>query len=253
MIRTAALVFAATLAGPVAAATLEVFGSPYPPLLLERQGGLGGPFAAAFEQLAHAQGIAVSYVSVPERRVLLETGHKADRCALGVPFDPGASETLSYVGPLAPITLAVYARRGALPRPIGNVSELGRYPVGALDGSEVRDILLTAGVPYQPLGDAAKGWRMLAADRFRLLVSDQPPPPDLPASAFVRVFTLARLERWVACQAGTAPATLAALRRALREGAFSAASRPIWQHYRLDSYYLAVRRDWATVRPGSTP
>lgn len=232
----------------VAAAPLEIYGDSYPPFLLERQGSLTGPYADAFALLARRQGLNPHFVALPAKRVAQTVSHTPNSCALAVNFSPGEAETLIFVGRVAPISISVYALRGKPPSLV-NIEDLRPYSVGAPDIAEIRDLFGSANIRYEALQQPEKGLKMLQAGRFDLLVSDLRPElmaPDA-ASGVVRVFTLARVERWLMCQPRLSPSTLAALRRALQEGVFAESTRPVWQRYGLGAYFDEVRRSWSAT------
>ncbi|QNM98479.1 hypothetical protein [Chitinimonas koreensis] len=241
-----ALAAAATLGRAAAAERLDVYGEPYPPFLLDRQGTLAGPYAEAFAALLRQQGIEARFVSMPVKRLMLQLESQPNSCGLALNFAPGAAETLNYLGRVAPITVSVYANAGQSVR-LSNIEDLRRYRVGAIDIAELRDLLDTAGIAYEPLAQSSRGFSMLGAHRFDLLLSDLLPELDAGGAGIVRVFTLARFERWVACNSGIAPATAGKLRKALAEGLFAQSVQPIWARYRLQAYYDDVRDGWVAI------
>ncbi|WP_374350305.1 hypothetical protein [Chitinimonas sp.] len=226
------------------AAPLKLVGEPYPPYLVESKAGLGGPFAEAITSLLKAEGIEVQFQALPFRRLLLEVGKQENSCALAVYFSPSDAETLNYVARLAPLTLAVYARAGEVGR-LSNLENLRKYSVGAIDIAEVRDLLGASAIPYAPIAFANTGPAMLKARRFDLLISDASQQMIKQAGVPIdRVFTLARVERWLACNPALPPKTVAALRRVLREGVLAESVRPIWRRHGLEDYFDQSRRAW---------
>ncbi|GAB3251803.1 hypothetical protein [Chitinimonas naiadis] len=226
---------------------LDVYGEAYPPFLSERDGGLGGPYADAFASLARQQGITVQYKAMPVKRLLQVVERQPNSCGLAVNFAPGEAETLRYVGRIAPITLTVFARKGGAAR-INNIEDLRKHRIGAIDIAEVRDLLDTANIRYEPLAMANRGVAMLQAKRFDLLISDaRPELVTSYADGVERVFTLAQVERWVACNPAIAPGIVAKLRKALAEGVFAGSVRGEWLRYDMGPYFDQVRRDWDAI------
>lgn len=253
---TGALAFTLILAR---GAPLTVFGEAYPPFLLAERGQLSGPYVEAFSTLLRPLRLDIRYVELPVKRAMQDLARHPDSCILAAPFSPGEAETMSYVGRLAPITISVYALRGQSGR-IRNIEDLRGHRLGAIDIAEVRDLLGTAGIAYQPLPLSNNGVQMLAARRFDLLVSDVQPElmNAVEQKAVQRAFTLARVERWLACRPDLPPATLAALRSTLREGLFAESLRPVWVKHGLEGYFDAIRRQWDAVskggaKPASSP
>jgi len=239
-----------TLVGTACAApemTLQVYADTYPPFLIEQGGRLAGPYADAFASLARQQGIAVQYSAMPIKRLLQQVERQPNSCGLAVNFSPGEAETLRYVGRVAPITLTVFARKDSTAK-INNIEDLRKFRVGAIDIAEVRDLLDTANIRYEPLAMANRGMAMLQAGRFDLLISDA--RPDMLGEAregVVRIFTLAQVERWVACHPTMVPSLVSKLRAALVEGVFAQSVRADWARYDLADYYEQVRRDWDAI------
>jgi len=230
-------------------AAIKVVAEAYPPFLIESGPGLSGPYADAFRILMSRQGITVSYQSLPLRRAIQQVANP-DTCALAVNFAPGEAEIGTYVGRIAPITLTVYTRvRQSVP--LSNIEQLRHRSVGAINIAEIRDLLGTAGIPFVPVDRPSLGLPMLNAGRFDAFISDARPDitPAGSAARPFRAFTLARVERWVLCNAGMSPATLTAMRRALHQGVFAEETQSVWHSYGMDAFYLETRRQWVQATP----
>nr|WP_239690980.1 transporter substrate-binding domain-containing protein [Chromobacterium sphagni] len=222
-------------------------GDEYPPFMVRLAGGLSGPYADAFRLLMHQAGVEVQYQAVPAKRAFLDVSTQGDTCALAVNFDQGESETVNFVGVIAPITLTVY-KRGGDKAAIGNLDALRKRRVGAVDIAEIRDFLGSAGMPFTPVKNSSTGFLMLNAGRFDALISDIPPSMDVGKEKPVRLFMLAQVERWLACNAGLPPAVQARMRLALKEGVFAEATLPVWSRYGMRDYYHEVRSSWLKGR-----
>ncbi|PHV13169.1 hypothetical protein CSQ89_01875 [Chitinimonas sp. BJB300] len=226
---------------------LAIYGDVYPPFLLEQNGELTGPYAEAFAVLVKQQGIEVRYTALPIKRVLQVVERQPNSCGLALHFSPGLAETLSFVGRVAPVTVSVFAKQGKVGQ-LNNIEDIRRYSVGTIDIAEVRDLLDIAGINYEPLNQASRGLSMLVANRFDLLLSDTLPEfATTEASNVTRVFTLARFERWVACNNQTDPAVANKLRKALAERLFAESLRSIWKRYGLEDYFDDVRQKWEAI------
>ncbi|GGY18272.1 substrate-binding periplasmic protein [Paludibacterium paludis] len=243
--RAAALAILLVPAVGIAATPLRIVAEDYPPFLRDTGKGLTGPYADAFRLLMRRQGVEVNYQTLPMKRVFQQVAMQPGTCALAVNYAPGEAETLIYVGKVAPITLTVYVRQ-TQSEPITNIEQLRSRPVGAINIAEIRDLLGTAGIAFTPVDRPALGIPMLNAGRFDAFISDTRPDVQFIGGRGrpVKAFTLARAERWVACHAAMAPATLAMLRRALREGVFAAETLPVWHSYGMDSFFLETRQQW---------
>ncbi len=231
-----------------ASPVIEVYADLYPPFIILQGGQLSGPYIDAFTQLAQEQGIAVHYQPMPVRRLMKQLAVQPNSCGLAVNFAPGEAETLRYVGRVAPITLAVYARAGAVGK-LANLEQLRQYRIGAIDVAELNELLDNAAIRYEPLAKAGNGIAMLQANRFDLLVSDVLPELLMvkqERGAIERVMVLARVERWLACHPGLPPAELNGLRKALQVGVFADSVQGIWSRYGLLPVYEEVRREWGT-------
>lgn len=230
---------------PVAKATesLEIYADVYPPFVDYRSGRLSGPFIDAFDALLKEHGISAHYSTMPSKRIMQLLPQKPNSCALAVHFSPGDAETVSFVAPVSPITLSVYGLREK-PMTIHNIEDLRRYSVGVIDIAEARDLLDASNIPYVPVPFAAHAREMLEARRFDLLISDSELELESGSSNITRIFTLARLERWLACQNSLPPKTLRALRQALQDGVYAESVRPIWKRYELASHFDQVRHEW---------
>lgn len=225
---------------------LTIYADAYPPFIQHEGGLLNGPYIEAFTQLAAKQGIRVHYQPMPIKRVMKLIATQQNSCGLAVYFAPGEAETLSYVARVAPITLAVYARRGEVGK-LYNIEALRNYRVGAMDVSELNELLDNAAIHYEPLAKTAKGIAMLQAGRFELLVTDVLPELVLSSQTgpkIERVMILARVERWLACHPQLPVTELNALRQAMHDGVFADSVANIWQHYGLSPVYDEVRREW---------
>jgi hypothetical protein len=227
----------------IAATHIEIVGDAYPPFIQEKNGTLAGPFVDAFDALLREHGIEAHYSAMPTKRIMELLPSRSNTCALAIHFSPGWAETVTYVGRVAPITLSVYARRGGVTQ-LGNIENLRQHSVGAIDIAEVRDLLGTNSIPYNPIPFTADGMKMLEAHRFELLISDSQLEFAHGSNDVVRIFTLARLERWLACQQAVPSTTLGALRMALKEGVYAKSTRPIWERYQMSDFYEQVRHQW---------
>lgn len=230
---------------------IEVYADLYPPFIILQGGQLGGPYIDAFTQLAKEQGIDVHYQAMPVRRLMKRLAVQPNSCGLAVNFAPGEAETIRYIGRVAPITLAVYARAGTVGK-MANLEQLRQYRVGAIDVAELNELLDNAAIRYEPLAKAGNGIAMLQANRFDLLVSDVLPELLMakPEGGMIeRVMVLARVERWLACHPELSPATLNKLRKALPMGVFADSVQGIWSRYGLLPVYDQVRREWGTPAP----
>ncbi|WP_266008551.1 hypothetical protein [Paucibacter sp. PLA-PC-4] len=248
--RSPAIVFAAlTLlaASASAAQVLKIFVEPDPPFVLLRDGKPAGPYLEALQALLVGHKLSLQVTLMPHRRISAMLPISPGSCGLAIDFSPGEAETLSFVGRVAPVKLAVYALKGA--PSVRNIEDLRPYRVGAVDTAEVRDLLGAADIAFEPIAPTAQRTGMLQRKRFDYLVSDERPGMlDGDSGAQVqRVFVLARVDRWMACHAGLPPALLATLRLALQEGLFAESVRPIWVRAGLRPYYQAVRSEWELI------
>ena len=94
-----------------------------------------------------------------------------------------------------------------------------------MDIAEARDLLSSAQLPYIPIAKPALGFKMLAAKRLEVFVSDTPPQPDAGPPPR-KVLLLTPAERWLACNPDTPPPVLSKLRQALRAGLFARTPPP---------------------------
>ncbi|WP_374355171.1 hypothetical protein [Chitinimonas sp.] len=236
---------ACSLAGVAAAEPLNVLVDIAPPFVVDNKGEASGPYVEAFKQLAAARALPVKVVAMPGRRALLHAQQNANTCVLALNYAPATAEVLLYLGRVAPMYVWAFGRHDAA-LPVTGLADLKRYQVGSIDIAEVREVLDDAAVRYEALAQPARGLTMLAAKRFDVLIGDigQELAAEQQGLRIDRLFTVARVERWLACHPGTAPATLAGLRQALREGLFAEAVRPVWARYGLDGYFLQVRKEW---------
>lgn len=227
--------------------TLQILAEADPPFVTVREGAPGGPYIGALRALLAREGLSLQVSLMPKRRISATLPNSPGSCGLALNFSPGEAETLSYVGRVAPVKLAVYALKQA-PR-VGNIEELRPYRVGAVDMAELRDFLGAADIAFEPVSPAAQRAGMLLRKRFDYLVSDDRPDMFLGegAAQVQRVFVLAQVDRWLACHPGLSPRLLATLRRALQEGLFAESLRPIWARAGLTSYYERVRREWELI------
>ncbi|AUH51322.1 hypothetical protein CXB49_11100 [Chromobacterium sp. ATCC 53434] len=228
---------------------LNVVADEYPPFLVRGDGGLSGPYADAFRLLMRKAGVEVVYQVVPAKRAFLDVSTRAGTCALAVNFDQGQSETVNFVGVVAPIALTAY-KRGDDKRVIPGEAALRKHRLGAVDIAEVRDFLGSAGMPFMPAKNASSGFLMLAAGRFDVFISDMPPvrTPGQDARMPAPLFMLEQVERWVACNAGLPPAVQARIRTALKEGVFAEDALPVWSRYGMADYYRETRSRWLKSR-----
>ena len=246
----ALLLFA--LAQCAQAAALTVLVEPYPPFVTEAAGGkLSGPYIDAFAQLAHRRGVEPAIQSMPVRRALLMAQKAPGTCVLAINYSAADAEVLLYLGRITPIYVWAYARHGDGTR-ASSLADLKQYSVGLSDIAEVRQMMDAASLHYDVLQQSTRGLQMLQARRFDILVSDI--GPELAAksagASLDRLFTVARVERWLACNPNTDPATLAALHAALKEGLFAEDVRDVWSKYGMADYFAQVRKEWsATAKP----
>lgn len=229
------------------AAPLHVLVDPYPPFIVQREASVGGPYIDAFNELVKSHGLTAALESMPIRRALKQAQTKPDTCVLGVNYVAADAEVLLYVGRIAPVYVWAYSRQGANIH-ASTLAGLEHYSIGVVDIPEVRQLLEGAGLRYDYLPFNTQGLQMLRARRFDVLLSDI--GPDLSGShsgmGIDRLFLVTRVERWLACNPGTDPASLAALRSALQEGLFAEQTRDIWTRYGLAAYFNQARKEWVT-------
>jgi len=237
----------AVLLAPAWASPLHILVEPYPPFVVQRGLGLGGPYVDAFAQLAKQRGLVTTLESVPMRRALKAAQAAPGTCVLGVNYAAADAEVLLYVSPVAPVYIWAYSRHGANVH-ADTLAGLGHYSLGVVDIPEIRQLLEGAGLRYEYLPFNGKGLQMLQASRFDVLLSDVGPElGNAPAGTNVdRLFLVTRVERWLACNPATDPTSLAALRAGLHEGLFPEETRDIWSRYGLGSYFDTVRKEWVT-------
>lgn len=231
---------------------LDIYADAYSPFIQQTAKNLRGPYIEAFDQLVRQQGITVRFLPMPVKRLMQVLADQPNSCGLAVNFAAAEAERLHYVARVAPITLAVYALESRHIPPLTNIEALHGYRIGAIDVAELNELLDNAAIRYEPLAKAGSGVPMLQAGRFDLLISDV--FPDLIASdqdspKMSRVMVLARVERWLACNASVPPDTINALRRAMHAGVFADSVAGIWQQYGLQAVYDQVRREWAPSEP----
>lgn len=248
---------ALTLLAASASATqvLKIFVEPDPPFVLLHDGKPAGPYLEALRALLAGQNLSLQVTLMPQRRISAMLPNSPGSCGLAINFSPGEAETLSFVGRVAPVKLAVYALKGA--PSVRNIEDLRPHRVGAVDTADVRDLLGAADIAFEPVAPTAQRTGMLLRKRFDYLVSDERPGmlDGDSGSQVQRVFVLTRVDRWMACHAGLPPALLAALRLALQEGLFAESVQPIWARAGLRLYYQAVRSEWELIprSPASAP
>ncbi|WP_137936137.1 hypothetical protein [Chitinivorax sp. B] len=240
------------MAAAKAAVTLDVYADAYPPFLNIHKNSLRGPMVEAFAKLMAQRGITPRFIAQPTKRVMLTIATTPNSCGLAVNFSPGDAETITYVARIAPVTIAVYARKD-WNHVIKSVADLKSHSIGAIDIAEIRDLLDLAGIRYEPLAKTSSGMRMLAAARFDLLISDLNPEyltgKDQQAHDIHNVLTLARLDRWLACNPKIDSTTLSTLRRTLKTGLFNESTQIIWQQHGLVAYWREAMQEWNDVAP----
>lgn len=231
------------------AEALQVFAEANPPFVMEGPGGkLYGPYAEAFNHMASAHGLQVSFSAMPARRAAVLMQRTPDSCMLAVNYSAANAEVMLYLGRITPVYVWAYARKvdGLRAR---SLSDLREHSVGLQEIAEIRQLLDAEGLQYALLPQSARGNQMLQAKRFDVLISDF--GAELAASneglALDRLFTVARIDRWLACNPGTQPPVLAKLRAALREGLFASDVHDVWDRYGMSSYYARVRKEWLTT------
>lgn len=233
-----------------AAVPLTVLVEGAPPFVQERDGPPAGPYVDAFQRITAARGINSKILAIPVRRALVMAQQTPNTCVLALNYSQSTAEVLLYVGRVAPMYIWAYARHEAS-LPASTLSDLKHYQVGIIDIAEVRQLLDEAGVRYEALPQASRGLQMLQAKRFDVLLADV--GPELAAGhAGIRIdklFTATRVERWLACNPRTDPATLGLLRQSMKEGLFTEQVKDIWSHYGLDAYYQQVRQEWVQAKP----
>ncbi|SEE08879.1 hypothetical protein SAMN05421553_4006 [Pseudomonas anguilliseptica] len=241
------LVLLLSLAHGALANGVTVLVEPYPPFVTERSGKISGPYVDSFEMIAQNRGIKTRIVSMPIRRALQFSQQTPDTCVLALNYSASDAEVLIYLSKITPIFIWAYARRDAQVEAT-SLNDLKNYKVSTVDMAEVRYLLDDAGIKYVPLHINALGLKMLNAKRFDVLLSDV--SSELAAReeiAVTRLFTVAQLDRWLACNPKTDSATQAVLREALKEGLFSEETRAIWVSYGMGDYYKKVRNEWSPI------
>lgn len=224
---------------------LTVVADAHPPYLTPARDGLGGPYADAFRYLTAKAGLEVELKTAPAKRALLLAAAEKNTCALDVNFDQGKAETLSYVAAIAPVVLQAYAAAGNDAQ-FRSLRDFQGRKLGTVDIAEARDLLSSAQLSYTPIAKPALGFKMLAAKRLEVFVSDTPPQPDA-GSPPRKVLLLTPAERWLACNPDTPPAVLAKLRQALRAGLFAKDTAAIWRKHHMDGFFQESAA-WARAR-----
>ncbi|KJV24676.1 hypothetical protein VI06_21505 [Aquitalea magnusonii] len=231
------------LSARAGAVPLTLVAEAYPPLIEFHKDVATGPMVNAARQLLAQNGIDAHFVSMPTTRIVGTLPSNLGVCAFAIPFDPGLAETATFVAKVAPISLSVFGVRPDL-HTVRNVQDLRGYRVGALDIQEVRDLLDFAGIRYQPVTAGGNGTGMLAAGRFDVWIGDDTTQMATGTPKMRKLFGLARLERWVACEKSTPAKILLAVRTAFKEGVLAASTRPLWRENGLESYFNDARKQF---------
>lgn len=240
---------------------VDVYADIFPPFIRQEGQQLTGPWIQAFAWLTRAQGMVVHFHPVEQPQLLQQVQGQPGSCGLGVSYSAGASETVRYVGRIAPVTLSLYARRRTMPR-IDQLTDLHGYRIAAVNEAELVRRLDQAGLDYRTVQYRdGRGMDLLMSGQVDVLISDLSPSRLAMAGgerAFVRLASLLQVERWLVCNTVMPVPALNRLRMALREGMFASETAPFWERAGLHDYYRQVRALWmegppATVRLAVRP
>lgn len=233
---------------------LDIYADSFPPFVRLDEDHLTGPWIQAFAWLVRAQGMLVHFHAMPQQALLAQIQGQPGSCGLGVAYSAGVSETVRYVGRIAPVTLALYARRYTLPH-INQLSALRGYRLAAVNEPELVRRLDQAGLTYQTVEyGQGRGMDLLLRGEVDALISDMAPARlGVPGGtrAFERQSTLLQAERWLVCNPVMPVPALNRLRTALREGVFASETEPFWIRYGLGDYFRQVRALWMEGPPSA--
>ena len=245
-----ALTFSLALAATASSASaqlpaLTVLTEEYPPFIVKQDTHAGGPYIEAFQRLAQEQGIAISLELIPIRRAIATAQSTPGVCVLALDYAPSNAEVLLYLGRVAPEYVWAYARHGEDIH-VRSIADLKRYSIGIEDIAQVRRQLDEANVHYVVLTQKTRGPQMLQAHRFDILIGDVGAELEAVNAgiALDKLYTVAGVERWIACNPNSDAAAMSLLRGALTEGLFSESVHDIWNRYGLGSYFLQVHKSW---------
>lgn len=231
---------------------VDIYADIFPPFIRQEGQQLTGPWIQSFAWLTQAQGMGVHFHPIEQPQLLQQVQSQPGSCGLGVAYSAGASETVRYVGRIAPITLSLYARRHTMPH-IDQLADLHGYRIAAVNEAELVRRLDQAGLNYQTVEYRdGRGMTLLMSGQVDVLISDLSPSRLALAGgerAFVRLATLLQVERWLVCNTVMPVPALNRLRSALREGMFASETAPFWARAGLQDYYRQVRALWMEGPP----
>jgi polar amino acid transport system substrate-binding protein len=243
---SAALEVTATSRSRASEPPLSVLVEEYPPFVVDQDGHAAGPYVEAFQQLMQEHDMHIHVELMPIRRAMTMAQATPGVCVLAIDYAPSDAEVLHYLGRVAPMYVWAYARHGDGVR-VHSIADLSHYTVGIEDIADVRQQLDDAGIRYSVLSQKMKGPQMLQAHRFEVLISDVGAELEAGSSGITidRLYTVASVERWVACNPHSDTAAMNAMRGALSEGLFAESVRDIWSRYGLEDYFLRARKSWS--------
>lgn len=214
------------------------------PFITEKSENLSGPFIEAFTRIAQQHDIDFEFQKVPIRRALKDVEKFANNCVFAANYSPETSETLLYVSRLSEMKIWAYSLQN---RNIAfkSLQSLKNNRVGAIDISEVRDLLSLNGIQYTPIFRNSSAIKMLLSQRFDVLIGDInlefiEKTDSKKIKPHLQVLTV---EKWLICNQNLNKQTLRKLKSALSEGLFPTSTKKIWEKYNMGKFYQANRRN----------
>lgn len=213
------------LALPAYSATIRAYTEALPPLNYEENGRVAGFASELLRQMASDAGHSVQLEVMPWIRAYRTVKQQPGSALYSIVRNPEREALFSWVGPIAPRRIVVYAQANRPDVVIRQQQDLLRYRLGVLAESSAASRLLQLGLPATQLeygqSDEVNLKKLLLGRADGVVMLDwamrwQQKLQQVDATRIRPVWTLdQRYQYWFAFNKDTDPALLRSLQRAL--------------------------------------
>ena len=218
---------------------LTIYAEPFEPFIIEKNTELNGPYIDAFKKISLLNNIKYKLINVPIRRAINEVRNKKNICVFAANYSPEMAETALYVSKLSKMEIWAFSLKSKKNIKIRKISDLKKYHVGAIDISEIRDILSLNGINYTSIFHSSSGLKMLISNRFDVLISDINIDIQYKndSQKIKKLIPIISVEKWLICNQNSDITLIKKLKTAFVGGLFSDSVREIWNKYGLINFY----------------
>lgn len=222
---------------------LTIYTELYEPFIIEKENKLTGPYIDSFKKILTLNNIKYELSKAPNRRSLKTIEKEINTCVFSTNYSPESSETSLYVSKLSKMKIWAFTLKSNKNIKVNKLKDLKKYNIGAIDISEVSDILSTNSIEHTSILRSSSATKMLLSKRFDILISDinLDIQNDKEFNKIQKLMPIITVEKWLICNQKTNPILIKKLKEIFKKGLFADSVKDIWANYNLIDIYNASK------------